>query len=459
MMEKCAKKLTEEDRETSMVNKRLKRVPESGEIIAIASKSMAHRMMIAAALSKINSKKAIDTNVDNLVDCKTTSKDIEATRACLKEILAGLNAEGAYLKSGALSSRFVPNYATKLMCGESGSTLRFLLPIVGALGIEAEFYPEGRLPGRPLSPLYEEMQKKGCILSKQGEVPFKVKGALKGGVYEIDGNISSQFITGLLFALPLLKEDSFIKVKGELESRPYVDMTLEVLEESGIKIEETKEGFKIPANQKYSFKEGTFVEGDWSNAAFWLSLGALSKEGIKVKGLNLKSKQGDKKILDILSDFGADVTVNAAEGEVKVKGNELNAVDVDAKDVPDLVPIVSVVAAAAKGKSHIINAERLRIKESDRLKTVHEMLSELGINVKETSDGLEIEGMDLYNKGPLKSEKEPVINSFNDHRIAMSAAISAKLIEGDLIVEDANAVEKSYPGFFDDYEMLGGIID
>ena len=437
-----------------MINKTVT-AAKSGEIKAIASKSMAHRMMIAAALSKIKGKKAVDTNVDDLICASTSSKDIEATRACLKEILKAVNASGDYVRSGALSSRFIPNYSNKLMCGESGSTLRFLLPIVGALGIEAEFYPEGRLPGRPLSPLYEEMQKKGCILSKQGEVPFKVKGGLRGGVYEIDGNISSQFITGLLFALPLLKEDSEIKINGELESKPYVDMTLEVLEKSGIKIEESAEGFKIKGNQNYDFKENQIVEGDWSNAAFWLSLGALSVDGVKVTGLKADSKQGDKKILDILSDFGAMVVTD--KDSATVKAGNLLATVVDAKDVPDLVPVISVVAAAAKGKTRIINAERLRIKESDRIKSVAEMLAKLEINVKETSDGLEIEGMDLFEKGPKKElAKDIVINSFNDHRIAMSAAIASKLSEKALTIEDAEAVNKSYPAFFEDYKKLGG---
>ena len=439
-----------------MINKTVT-AAKSGEIKAIASKSMAHRMMIAAALSKIKGKKAVDTNVDDLICASTTSKDIEATRACLKEILKAVNASGDYVRSGALSSRFISNYSNKLMCGESGSTLRFLLPIVGALGIEAEFYPEGRLPGRPLSPLYEEMQKKGCILSKQGEVPFKVRGGLRGGVYEIDGNISSQFITGLLFALPLLKGDSEIKINGELESKPYVDMTLEVLEKSGIKIEESIDGFKIKGNQKYDFKENQIVEGDWSNAAFWLSLGALSADGVKVFGLKADSKQGDKKILDILSDFGAMVVTD--KDSATVKAGNLLATVVDAKDVPDLVLVISVVAAAAKGKTRIINAERLRIKESDRIKSVAEMLKQLEIKVEETDDGLEIEGMDLFENGPKKAlEKDIVINSFNDHRIAMSAAIASKLSQNAVTIEDAEAVNKSYPAFFEDYEKLGGNI-
>ena len=249
------------------------------KIDIIPSKSDAHRALICAALSTKPCQ----------VICQAESKDIAATRKCLEAVKDGRE---------------------EMYCGESGSTLRFLLPVMGALGHKASFYPEGRLPERPLSPLYEELIAHGCRLSPQGSVPFTIEGQLTSGTYHIPGDVSSQYISGLLFALPVLAGDSRIVVKGVLQSKSYVDMTVKVLMDFGIEIIETAEGYLVPGGQAYQGPENYQVEGDWSNGCFWLAAGALLPEGIRVKGLNPHSLQGDKQILEILAQFGAVVNID-----------------------------------------------------------------------------------------------------------------------------------------------------
>jgi 3-phosphoshikimate 1-carboxyvinyltransferase len=347
-------------------------------------------------------------------------KDTVATRACLKALGNG--------KSGLL--------AKSLKVGESGSTLRFLLPIVGALGCGAEFHLEGRLPERPLSPLYEELVKHGCTLTPQGSNPLKIKGRLRAGHYIIDAGVSSQFISGLLFALPLLKSDtpSTIRLWGNIESASYIDLTVDMLHKFGIRADFDGSCFVVPANQTYTAPESeVVVEGDWSNAAFWLAA------GVEVTGLTPDSRQGDRAIVEILEQLDSDD----------------NVCEVDAGDIPDLVPIIAVKAAVAKGKSTtIFNAERLRIKESDRLAAITEVLTALGADIRESEegDGLEIRGLESLKGGVT-------VSSHNDHRIAMSAAIAATVCEAPVTIEGAESVEKSYPAFWEDFRSLGGKIE
>ena len=373
----------------------------------IPSKSDAHRALICAALSKSNCE----------VICETTSKDIEATKACLTALREGEEV---------------------MHCGESGSTLRFLLPVMAALGHKAAFYPEGRLPDRPLTPLYEELERHGCKLSPQGSVPFVLEGQLTPGEYHIPGNVSSQYISGLLFALPILAGDSKIRIDGTLESAGYVHMTQKVLRDFGIKIEEIDEGFLIPGGQVYQGPATYQVEGDWSNACFWLVAGALREEGIQVNGLDMNSLQGDKKIVDLLMEMGADVSIDA-EG-ITVKGGSLHGIEIDASQIPDMVPILAVAALAAEGTTEIKNAGRLRIKESDRLATVSQVLAGLGGEIEELPEGLIIKGGKPLTGGTA--------DSHNDHRIAMMAAIASLLCEDKVIINGADAVNKSYPTFF-----------
>ena len=382
----------------------------------IPSKSDAHRALICAALSKTPCK----------VLCEATSKDLEATKACLAALAHGEEA---------------------MYCGESGSTLRFLLPVMGALGHKAAFYPEGRLPERPLSPLYEELEAHGCRLSKPGRVPFVLEGQLLAGDYRIPGNVSSQYISGLLIALPLLAEGSRIFNEGPLESAPYVDMTITTLTQFGIKIEKTSYGYDIPGGQKYKGPDSYQVEGDWSNGCFWLVAGALGENGLEVTGLSMDSAQGDKRILELLQEMGAEISIH--DDRIQVRGGNLKGITIDASQIPDMVPVLAVAALAAEGTTEIKNAGRLRIKESDRLASISSVLQGLGGDVEELAEGLLIKGGKPLSGG--------IADAHNDHRIAMMATIAALLCEGDekVIIQGADAVNKSYPGFYEDLAMLG----
>ncbi len=416
----------------------------SGSVSAIASKSVMHRLLIAACLSDSESE----------VICSTNSKDIEATINCLTGMGAKIVKEG-------ISYHITPikkvTSLARIDCGESGSTLRFILPLIAILGRGAEITMHGRLPDRPLSPLYEEMQRHGAVLSLQGTNPFLVKGQMAGGIYEIAGNVSSQYITGLLFSLPLSDTASEIRIIGKLESRPYVNITLQVLRTYGIEIieEDYSEDdrvtvcFKIKGSQTYKAVKKITVEGDWSNAAFFLSLGAITENGITTRNLNLDSLQGDMKITTLLRDFGADLIYSSNENGLKditVTGAKLKGIDIDASDIPDLVPILAAVAAVSEGTTRISNIERLRIKESDRVLSVIDTLTKLGADIREEDRMIIIEGK--------TSLKGGTIDSVNDHRIAMMAGIMSARCEGPVTIIQPAAVNKSYPYFFEDLAGL-----
>lgn len=404
----------------------------SGTIQSISSKSHAHRVLICAALSTKPTR----------IYCNVMSKDIAATVACLKAMGTEIITDGDTIT--VIPREF--NKDTSLDCNESGSTLRFLMPVVSALGMNATINGHGRLPQRPISPLKEEMEKKGVFFHTGNEFPLHLSGQLQSGEYEIQGNISSQFITGLLFALPLLQGDSKLKLIPPVESRSYMDITVSVLRQFGIEIQEEENLYIIKGSQKYTSPEEIRVEGDWSNASFFLCAGAFSEGGVTVTDLDVSSPQGDKKILGILKNMGADVNVSG--NEITVKGNMLKGITVDAGDIPDAVPIISVVAAACEGNTRIINAGRLRIKESDRIKSVADMLSSVGVDATETDDGIIIHGGNILTGG--------TVNGYNDHRIVMSASILSSLCKDKVIITDSNAVEKSYPDFFTDFNNMGG---
>lgn len=384
------------------------------EINAIPSKSHAHRAMICAALSE----SACD------IICDGTSEDIEATINCLVAMKVGSNV---------------------MDCGESGSTFRFMIPVLGALGKTAVFELRGRLAERPLSPLYEQLQAHGMTLSEQGSVPFEISGQLEPGVYEIDGGVSSQFITGLLLALPILKKDSRIIIKGKLESKPYVDLTLRVLDDFGIKIQTADDGFYVLGGQTYVGPKSYDIEGDWSNGCFWLCAGALLEEGLKLKGIKKDSFQGDKEIVRLLNKLGA--KVSQTEESVTVEKSCLWGTKIDATEIPDMVPVLALLGAVANGTTEIVNAGRLRLKESDRLKTVAETLRKLGADITELPEGLKITG-----KSGLEGGK---VDGAGDHRIVMMAAIASLICKNKVIITGWDAVNKSYPDFFKDLEELG----
>jgi 3-phosphoshikimate 1-carboxyvinyltransferase len=425
------------------LNIRIVKPVQGGTIKAIASKSAAHRLLICASLA----------DNETFIRCQERSQDIDATAHCLESLFAVIRYEDDGFFVTPINKTKNPEKERSANCGESGSTLRFLLPVCGALGMKVRFNMGGRLPARPLTGLYEEMKSKGCTLSEQGRSPLTLGGKLKNGKYSLPGNISSQFISGLLFALPLLEGDSAICVTGNLESRPYVNMTLDALRLFGINVQEEEKPqltFRLIGGQTYLSPKNVQTEGDWSNAAFWLCAGAIGKSAVTCTGLNLDSRQGDRAIAELLKKFGARVSVDSST--ITVSPDELKGIEIDAENTPDLVPVLAAVASTARGETIIKGAGRLRLKESDRLRTIAVSLSELGADVKETDDGLVIQGKNKLQGG--------VTQSFGDHRIAMAAAVLSGACTNPVTIQNAEAVNKSYPAFFDDFHItLGGIYE
>ena len=389
-----------------------------GNISVPSSKSCAHRALICAALA------------DGVSHIKSVSfsKDIEATINAMTALGATFNIEKDTIIVHGISE--IPIKAD-IDCNESGSTLRFIIPIAAALGVDTVFNGRGRLPERPIDIYKRELSKNGIKFINES-MPYEITGYLKGGKYEIEGNVSSQFITGLLFALPLADEDSEIILTSHLESRPYVDITLDILKRFGIKIDVTDNGFSIKGQQMYSPYDEN-VEGDYSQAAFFYVANALGS-AVNINNLIADSVQGDKKIIDIIN--------------YSCKNSEIIGFEEDCSDIPDLVPILSVLGAYGNKESIIYNADRLRIKESDRLVACADMLNSLGGNVTVTSDGLKIKPNGQLHGGE--------VDSYGDHRIVMAAAIAALGASEDVIIHGAEAAEKSYPDFFRDYNLLGG---
>lgn len=371
----------------------------SGTVAAIPSKSMAHRYLICAAFA----------DRETVLVCPDTNRDIEATAACLNALGAGIRRTPTGYTVTPVAT--VPDTA-ELNCRESGSTLRFLLPIAGALGVDATFRMEGRLPYRPLSPMWEEMERMGCTLSRPTEDTIRCTGKLKPGDYFIDGSVSSQYITGLLFAQALIGGDTTLTVTGKVESRPYIDMTRQVLAL-----------FDAP----HFRSPGTVtVEGDWSNAAFWLAAKMLGSD-LTVTNLNPNSAQGDRAIKPLLSILQENPTI-------------------DASDIPDLVPILSVARACFRGAT-FTGIRRLRLKESDRVASTMALLHDLGGKAEATEDTLTV-----YPTGLTGG----TVNAMNDHRIAMAAAIASTVCTQKVTILGAECVEKSYPKFWEEFKALGG---
>lgn len=380
-----------------------------GTITAIPSKSQAHRLLICAAFAEHETR----------LRCPDTNRDIEATADCLRALGAEITRdEGGYT---VLPVQSRPAAAV-LPCHDSGSTLRFLLPVAGALGVDATFQLEGRLPQRPLSPLWEEMERMGCTLTRTTADTIRCQGKLQSGSYTISGSVSSQFITGLLLAFPLISGKSQLEITGKLESAPYVTMTLKAMKQFGIKATD----FIIAGVQDFTSPGTVTVEGDWSNAAFFLAAKALGSS-ITVTGLQQDSPQGDRAVAALLAKLEQTQTI-------------------DATDIPDLVPILAVTAACKQG-AVFTNIGRLRLKESDRVESVKEMIIALGGTAESDAETLTVQGTGLHGG---------TVDARNDHRIAMSAAIAATACREDVIILGAQCVEKSYPRFFAEYRKLGG---
>lgn len=389
----------------------------SGKIVVPPSKSISHRALICAALAKGKSE------ITDLLDCADTHATIEILKALGAKITQNGNITTVY-------GIEAPNKNITADCGESGSTLRFLIPVAAALGCTARFEGKGKLPERPITPYFTELAKNGIVFETK-KMPYKISGQLTSGEYELAGNISSQFITGLLFALPLLKGDSEISITSTLQSKPYVNITIDQLKNFGIEVEETQKGYFVKGGQTYK-PCNTEIEADMSQAAFFIAANALGSD-IAIEGLNPKSLQGDRAILDI------------------VKESKGKAFNVDASQIPDLVPILTVLAAFSEGTSHITNCGRLRIKECDRLAAITAEMNKLGAKITENPDNLVIEGVDNIHGGECET--------YNDHRIPMALAIASTRATEPVILKNAECVSKSYPDFFEDFRSIGGNIN
>lgn len=403
----------------------------SGELRIPASKSVAHRLLILAALGQ----RDVSLRLDGI------SSDIGATAECLAALGAGIREEEGRIDVSPVKAP--PSGARVLRCRDSGATLRFLMPVAGALGAETVFIREGRLPKRPLEPFDRELVSHGMSIREEGE-KLICSGKLRGGRFTLPGDISSQFISALLLALPMLSGDSTLEITGKTESEPYIKITEETLKKAKIRFEKKGNSYLIPGDQRYALPERAVIEGDWSSAAFFLCLGALSEKGVGVRGLSTGSFQGDRAVLGILESFGAKVT--AEKDLVRVSRGTLKGQRIDASSIPDLIPVLSVIAAVSEGETEIFNAGRLRLKESDRLRSSAELISSLGGEIEERSEGLFIRGVERLRGG----EADPCM----DHRLCMSAAVAASACEGSVTIKGTECVSKSYPRFFEDLEAL-----
>ncbi|MCR5653363.1 MAG: 3-phosphoshikimate 1-carboxyvinyltransferase [Ruminococcus sp.] len=407
----------------------------NGTVCAPPSKSDVHRAVICAALS------------GGVCDVAPVamSDDIKATVGCIEALGAKTSLNGDVLKVNGTD--IFKKKTAVLDCCESGSTLRFFIPIAAAGGVNATFTGKGRLPERPLNVYLDCLPRAGVKCVYENNLPLTIEGRLKSGIFDIAGNISSQFITGLLFALPLLRGDSKIILTTKLQSEGYVDMTLGCMRRFGVSVDRADYGYFVKGNQHYAARSYR-TDGDWSQAAFFMTAGALSGS-VTVSGLNVLSSQGDKKIADLLMGFGANVKYDG--DSVIVKKSELRARDINASQIPDLVPILAVAASVAEGTTRIYKAERLRAKESDRLKSTADMINSLGGWAQETSDGLLITG--------VKQLKGGTVKGYNDHRIVMAASVAALRCENEVTITDSESINKSFPNYFEEYTKLGGKTD
>ena len=414
------------------MNVTMKPFQANGTVFAPPSKSDAHRAIICAALSG---------GVCTIAPI-ALSDDIRATIGCVEALGATAKIENKTLTvdgTGVFS-----NKTATLDCGESGSTLRFLIPVAAAGGVEATFLGRGRLPERPIGVYADALPEKGVSFETEGGLPLRISGQLKSGVYRVSGSVSSQFITGLLFALPLLRGDSDIILTSPIQSAGYINMTIRTMAKFGVEVDILDNGWHIRGRQRYVPSDYT-TDGDWSQAAFFLVAGAISGD-VEVLNANIDSAQGDRRIAAILREFGAEVIQDG--DRLRVKKSQMHAIEIDASQIPDLVPVLAVCACFANGVTRITNAERLRIKESDRLKTTAQLLNSLGGKVRELPDGLEITGAGRLYGG--------FAEGFGDHRIVMSAAVCASGANEKIMCTDAMSVNKSYPDFYEDYAKIGG---
>ena len=405
-----------------------------GEVTPPPSKSQAHRLLICAALA---------VEPCSIV-CNSVNDDIMATMRCLNALGADITYTSGVFDVKPIS---IVKGGT-LDCGESGSTLRFLMSVAAVLGADATFTGAGKLPQRPMGALTDVLAAHGMgfVRHSADELPVTCNGTLRGGEFSLPGNISSQYLTGLLFALPLAAEDSTIEVTGGLTSASYIDMTIDALRVAGISVERRGNIFRIKGGQQYRMPARVVVEGDWSSAAFWVVAGVIGKQPLTICGMNNESLQGDSAIIDHLRGMGAFISIE--DDKVIAMPSHLFGTELDCMDTPDLVPILSVAAAVAQGTTVFTNVGRLRFKESDRLAAMKSVLSAFGIG--------SAVGEDIFTVYGGEPVAKATVDSFGDHRIAMSAAVLSCVASGVTVIEGSGCVAKSYPSFFEDFAMLGG---
>ena len=405
----------------------------TGEVTPPPSKSILHRYIIASSLAKGISK------IENI----SYSDDIIATIEAMEKLGAKIEKKDNYLLidgSKTFDKKYLSNNA-EIDCNESGSTLRFLFPLSIVKKNKISFKGKGKLFKRPLNPYFENFDKYKIKYSYINENEILLDGELKSGEYEIDGNISSQFITGLLFSLPLSNENSKIIIRGKLESSSYIDITVDCLNKFGIKIiNNSYQEFIIEGNQTY--KSGDYeVEADYSQVAFFLVANSIGSN-IKINGLNVSSLQGDKKIIDFISQID--------------NWNKKEKLILDGSETPDIIPILSLKACISKKEIEIVNIARLRIKESDRLRAIVKELSKLGFDLLEKEDSILINSRKDFNK--IINNSPVYLSSHSDHRITMTIAIASTYYDGEIILDNLDCIKKSYPNFWEVFLLLGGKI-
>ena len=396
----------------------------SGTVRVPSSKSVSHRALICAALAEGTS----------YVRDVSMSQDIYATIDTLTELGASFEVKENLITVQGIGT---PSAKADLRCNESGSTLRFIIPVACALGTESTFYGKGRLPERPVDIYTRELSGKSITFDYNNTMPFTTKGKLTGGTFRVEGNISSQFITGLLLALPLCEQDSEIILTSPLQSEPYVNITIDCMKHFGVTVSKTENGYRISGRQKYT-PAGYTSEADFSQAAFFITANSIGND-ITIENLpdTEASSQGDKKIIEIAERMCYNKNAGITED-----------VYINASDIPDLVPTLAVLSSLSGCTVHITNAERLKIKESDRLDTTARMINGIGGRVDKTDDGLIIYPVDSFSGG--------TVDSFNDHRIAMASAIASTAASDKVTVLGFESIRKSYPDFLKDFISLGG---
>lgn len=408
---------------------------KKSKITVLSSKSELHRLLILSAFAK----------TESIIEYSgSLCLDVLSTIGVLKAVGAKIKINKNRIKIVPVQT--LPEKEIEVDCGESGSTLRFVLPVLSAKGIKYKINVKGRLGERPLSPLREIMQEGGSIFSEKGKYPLSVSGKFCLTEVKISGDVSSQFISGLLLAYAASNNGGSVTVEGDFQSKPYVDITVEAIKKFGIKVETHGTTYTVFPAEYSGIKTKAF--GDWSNGAFFIALGVLGKETETV-GLDENSKQGDREIVNALKNFGG--KVSAKNKSVIAKSGELFATAIDAKNIPDLVPVLCAVAATSKGTTVVENAERLRLKESDRIKTVIDMINSLGGEAEELENGLKINGKKTLVGG--------TVDSHNDHRIVMSAAVLSVKCSSSVVIKNAEAVDKSYPDFFKELKKTGITIE